>query len=130
MQKAIDETDRRRKIQIQYNKEHNITPETIRKEIRHSLTEQVKARQTARDALRFGASEYDRVELAGQLERDMLEAAESLDFEKAAFLRDQLRELQDLPELILASRSKKDRARQERKTGIVARKKTKKDAKK
>ncbi len=122
MQKAIDETDRRRKIQLQYNKEHNITPETIRKEIRHSLTEQIKARQTARDALRFGASEYDKVELAGQLEREMLDAAESLDFEKAAFLRDQLRELKDLPELIIESRTRKEHARREKKTRVVSRK--------
>jgi len=109
MQKAIDETNRRRKIQIQYNKEHGIKPETIRKEIRRSLSEQVKARQTARKAVRFEEAEYDRVELAGQIEKEMLEAAETLDFEKAAMLRDQLKELQDLPELLVASKTKKDR---------------------
>jgi len=96
MQKAIDETERRRKIQLQYNKEHNITPETIRKEIRASLTEQIKARQT-----------YERVELATQIEKEMLEAAQSLDFERAAFLRDQLRELKELPELVLVDSRKK-----------------------
>ncbi|MHC4195677.1 MAG: excinuclease ABC subunit UvrB, partial [Planctomycetota bacterium] len=47
VQKAIDETDRRRKIQLEYNKKHNITPKTIIKEIRRSLSEQIKARQTA-----------------------------------------------------------------------------------
>jgi len=108
MQKAIDETDRRRIIQLAYNKEHNITPETIRKEIRKSLTEQIKARRVAREAIRLGDSEYDKLELAGQIEREMLEAAEALDFERAAFLRDQLRELKELPELVLAdSRRKK-----------------------
>jgi len=107
MQKAIDETERRRKIQLQYNKEHNITPETIRKEIRASLTEQIKARQTARQAVRFGAGEYERVELASQIEKEMLEAAQSLDFERAAFLRDQLRELKELPELVLVNSRKK-----------------------
>ena len=107
MQKAIDETERRRKIQLQYNKEHNITPETIKKEIRRSLTDQIKARQTARQAVRFGDSEYEKVELASQIEKEMLEAAQSLDFERAAFLRDQLRELKELPELVLVNSRKK-----------------------
>jgi excinuclease ABC subunit B len=107
MQKAIDETNRRRKIQLRYNKEHGITPETIKKEIRKSLTEQIKARQTARQAVRFGDSEYEKVELASQIEKEMLEAARSLDFERAAFLRDQLRELKELPELVLIESSKK-----------------------
>jgi len=107
MQKAIDETNRRRKIQLRYNEEHNITPETIKKEIRKSLTEQIKARQTARQAVRFGDSEYEKVELASQIEKEMLEAAQTLDFEKAAFLRDQLRELKELPELVLVSSKKK-----------------------
>jgi excinuclease ABC subunit B len=109
MQKAIDETNRRRKIQLRYNQEHHITPETIRKEIRKSLTEQIKARQTAQQAVRFGAGEYDKVELASQIEKEMLEAAQSLDFERAAFLRDQLKELKELPELVLVDSKKKKR---------------------
>ncbi|MBW7989669.1 MAG: excinuclease ABC subunit UvrB [Planctomycetes bacterium] len=109
MQKAIDETNRRRKIQLEYNKEHNITPETIKKEIRKSLTEQIKARRTAREAVCFGDSEYEKVELASQIEKEMLEAAQSLDFEQAAFLRDQLRELKELPELVLVNSKKKKR---------------------
>jgi excinuclease ABC subunit B len=110
MQKAIDETNRRRKIQLQYNKEHGIKPETIRKEIRSKLTEQIKARQTAREAIRFGDSEYDKVQLASQIEKEMLEAAEALDFEKATFLRDQLRELKELPEFALIESKKKKRS--------------------
>jgi excinuclease ABC subunit B len=107
MQNAIDETNRRRRIQLQYNKEHNITPETIKKEIRSGLTQQIKARQTAREAVRFGADEYERVELASQIETEMLEAARNLDFERAAFLRDQLRQLKELPELVLVESKKK-----------------------
>jgi excinuclease ABC subunit B len=107
MQKAIDETNRRRKIQLEYNKQHNITPETIRKEIRTSLTEQIKARETARQAVRSSQTEYDKIELANTIESEMLEAAAALDFERAAFLRDQLRELKELPELVLLDSRKK-----------------------
>ncbi len=123
MQKAIDETERRRKIQLKFNKEHNITPETIRKEIRRSLTEQIKARKTAREAVRFADGEYDRVEMAGQIEKEMLEAAQELDFERAAFLRDQLRELKELPELVIMESKRK-------KKGYLATKKHEKQRKK
>ena len=111
MQKAIDDTNRRRKIQLQYNKEHNITPETIRKEIRTSLTEQIKARHTAREAIRFTDTEFEKVELAAQIEQEMIEAAQTLDFERAAFLRDQLRELKELPEFALIEGFKKKQSR-------------------
>lgn len=108
MKKAIDETDRRRKIQLEYNKKHNITPKTIIKEIRKSLSEQVKARQTAQQAVRFGRQEYEKVEMVSQVEKEMLQAAENLDFERAAFLRDQIKELKELPKLVVTSRIKKD----------------------
>jgi len=112
MQKAIDETNRRRKIQIKYNQDHNITPQTIKKEIRKSLAEMVKARQTAREAVRFNETEYEKTELANQIESEMLEAAGALDFEKAALLRDQLGELRELPELlIIESKQKKAMAK-------------------
>ncbi|KKK61399.1 hypothetical protein LCGC14_3014710, partial [marine sediment metagenome] len=99
MQKAIDETDRRRKIQLKYNADNNITPETIKKEIRRGLTEQFKARKTAQEAIHFSDEEFDRTQIAVQIEKEMLEAAEQLDFERAAFLRDQLKELKELPQL-------------------------------
>jgi excinuclease ABC subunit B len=112
MQKAIDETNRRRKIQLEYNEKHNIKPETIRKEIRKSLTERIKARHTPAEAVNFADHEYDKVELANQIEKEMLEAAQTLDFERAAFLRDQLRELKELPELVIASSRRKKSRRQ------------------
>ena len=99
MQKAIDETNRRRKIQAQYNKEHNITPETIKKQIYTGLQDKLKARQVARQAVNLGDDEYDAAEIAVQIEKEMLEAAEKLDFERAAFLRDQLKELKELPQI-------------------------------
>ena len=118
MKKAIDETSRRRKIQLEYNREHNITPETIRKEIRSGLNLELKARQAAREAVRFEPDEFEKVELAGQIEKEMLEAAESLDFERAAFLRDKLKELKELPQLVILDSKKK-------KSGFLAAKKLK-----
>ncbi|MHC4531942.1 MAG: excinuclease ABC subunit UvrB, partial [Planctomycetota bacterium] len=109
MQKAIDETTRRRKIQLKYNKDHNITPETIKKEVRKSLTEQIKARKTAQQAIRSGDNEYEKIELATQIEKEMVEAADVLDFERAAFLRDQLRELRELPEFAIIEGKKRKR---------------------
>jgi len=109
MQKAIDETNRRRKIQLKYNRENNITPETIRKEIRRSLADIVKARHTAQQALRFSESEYDNVQLAAEIEKEMYTAAEQLDFERAAFLRDQLKQLKELPEYSATKRHKRER---------------------
>ena len=96
------------------NKDHNVTPETIQKEVRKSLSEQVKARQTARKAVQFESSEYEKVEMASQIEKEMLDAAEALNFERAAMLRDQLRELRDLPELIVSSRTKKEAKKREK----------------
>ncbi|MDD5458241.1 MAG: excinuclease ABC subunit UvrB [Phycisphaerae bacterium] len=116
MQKAIDETNRRRKIQLEYNEKHGITPETIKKEIRRGLSDQVRARKTARQAIRFDEDEFDKVELAVEIEREMLEAAENLDFERAAALRDKLRELKELPQLaITAGKVRKSQAAKKRK---------------
>jgi excinuclease ABC subunit B len=126
MQKAVDETSRRRTIQLQYNLEHNITPQTIRKEIRRSLSEQLKAKKTAQKALRFDADEYEKTELAGVIEQEMLEAATALDFERAAFLRDQLKELKELPDMVLfESKKKKTAFLESKKQRIQGKKSTK-----
>ena len=109
MKSAIDETDRRRKIQMAYNEAHGITPETIKKEIRRGLIDQIKARKTARDAVHLDETEYDKVEMATEIEKEMLTAAKALDFEKAAMLRDRLQELKDMPQLVMAGSHKKKR---------------------
>ena len=93
MQKAIDETNRRRATQTEYNKEHNITPQTIRKAIRSALADQLRAREVAREAIHASEEEFDRAELIAQLEAEMFEAADNLEFEKAARLRDRIAEL-------------------------------------
>jgi len=101
MQQAIDETERRRVKQVAYNQEHGITPETIIKAIRTGMEQELSARKTAKAALLPGKAaekEYDRLELINMLESEMLEAAQQLEFEKAARLRDQVAELKAMPE--------------------------------
>ena len=98
MQHAISETLRRRKIQMEYNREHNITPKTIQKAIRSALQDQLKARKVAMEAIGASEDEFDRTELIAQLEEEMLEAAEALEFEQAAALRDKIARLKALEE--------------------------------
>ena len=93
MQTAIDETDRRRAVQEQYNRENNITPQTVRKAISSALADQVSARKVAREAISASESEYDTTEVVARLEEEMFEAAEELDFERAAQLRDRIADL-------------------------------------
>ena len=97
MQRAIDETNRRRSIQQEYNSKHNITPTTIVKEIRRTLEAQLDADRIARQAAGIEGDDYERVELEHMLEKEMLEAADNLDFERAAKLRDKLAKLQETP---------------------------------
>ena len=99
MKRAIDETERRRKIQIEYNKKHNITPETIIKSIKGGLSDMFKARKIAQQAVNMDEQEFSNVEIIAELEKQMLAAAEALDFEKAAKLRDKLKEFQAMPQL-------------------------------
>jgi excinuclease ABC subunit B len=99
MAQAMDETNRRRVIQLAYNAEHGITPQTIHKEIRRSMELEVKAHQTARAVVAADEQQYTRIELMAELEKQMLEAAQSLEFEHAAQLRDRIRQFKDAPEL-------------------------------
>lgn len=107
MQRAIDETERRRKIQLEYNKKNNITPETVQKSIKGGLSDMFKARKTAQQAISMDDEEYSRAEIVAELEKQMLEAAESLDFEKAARIRDRLKELNAMPQLRAVKKKRK-----------------------
>ncbi len=89
MRAAIEETERRRAKQIAYNEEHGITPRTIEKSIRRGIETELKARKTARAAVDSDEPLLEASILLSELESEMLEAAESLEFEKAASLRDQ-----------------------------------------
>ena len=100
MQAAIDETVRRRAKQAAYNQEHGITARTVQKRIRRGLDLELRARKTARTAVaaREAEQEYDRDELIEVLEAEMFEAAERLEFEQAAAVRDQIAELKQMPD--------------------------------
>ena len=97
MQVAMDETNRRRTIQIAYNKEHNIVPKTIRKEVRDVIKatiaaeDQEKYESTTKGLTKLTKKEKSKV--LEQMEKEMREAAKALDFEKAAELRDVIFEL-------------------------------------
>jgi len=94
MQRAIDETSRRRQLQMQYNAEHGITPETIRKAIRRGIEEEIAARQVVQQSAGLSnEDQYVTQEFVTELESEMLKAAEQLDFERAAGLRDQILDL-------------------------------------
>ncbi len=95
MQRAMDETARRRTLQLEFNARNGITPETIRKAIRNSLEQTVKAHKTAAAAVQLSEEQMDRSELLALLQKEMLEAAEALEFEQAARLRDRIRKLQE-----------------------------------
>lgn len=102
MQGAIDEVERRRKIQIAYNKKHNITPETIIKEIRAKLVEQEeeeKREATVASLLHDSKKEVllpdEREDLLRSLRKEMKLAAERLDFETAITLRNQIKTIQN-----------------------------------
>jgi len=99
MQRAIDETSRRRVFQKQYNKEHGIQPESIVKEVR-DLTDRVRmvAEEKAGYRVSGDLPQAEVTYLIGELEAQMKEAAANLEFEKAALLRDQIFELRKLLE--------------------------------
>ena len=96
MQQAVDETRRRRAIQEEYNREHGITPESVRKEIRAGIEAESASRSVAFEAVAAGDESRQRTaELVEQLEADMMQAAAELDFERAARIRDEIAGLRD-----------------------------------
>ncbi len=96
MRKAIDETERRRKLQQAYNEEHGITPETVKRGVRAGIDAEVAARERANEAAGVADErEYITREYVAALEKEMLEAADALEFERAAELRDQVEALRE-----------------------------------
>lgn len=96
MKRAIDETNRRRALQIEFNKKHGITPQTIIKKI-HDAIEATSyvAEEEEKYTIKPAETYEDKLELIKKLEKEMKEAAEALEFEKAAKLRDQIIKLKE-----------------------------------
>ncbi|KAA5543190.1 excinuclease ABC subunit UvrB [Roseiconus nitratireducens] len=96
MRLAIDETERRRALQKEYNAAHGITPATVRKTIRAGIeSEAAKRRKTNREAQETSETTFITIEFVEALEQEMLAAAENLEFERAAQLRDRVLQLKD-----------------------------------
>ena len=93
MEKAITETNRRRKIQEQYNKEHNITPKTIQKSVRDNIS--ITAVEDIGVEYKLEKDE-DIKDVISKLTDEMLKYAAAMEFEKAAEIRDKIKELEKL----------------------------------
>lgn len=96
MSDAMDETERRRTKQIAYNEAHGITPMTVVKAIRTGIDKELEARRSAKAAAQEAEPEIDAKELLKVLESDMLEAAQEMQFERAAAMRDQMIHVREL----------------------------------
>ncbi len=104
MRRALQETERRRRIQLEYNRKHGITPQTVQKAVQEFMPElrqgQEKPALGIKEPVDAGRgrgneplSSKELVKLIKQLEAEMFEAARRLEFERAAQLRDEIQEL-------------------------------------
>ena len=101
MQKAIDETNRRREIQLAYNEKYGIVPQTIKKPIENNLLSLVASYRelediVAEEMVDMGIDKKELPKLIDKLEKDMHKAAKILDFERAAEIRDKLKKLREM----------------------------------
>ncbi|MFH1919686.1 MAG: excinuclease ABC subunit UvrB [Planctomycetota bacterium] len=96
MQRAVEETQRRRKMQEQYNRQHDITPETIRKSIRIGIEAEAAAHAASNTAVGRGdEAQYITEEYLSERESEMISAADALEFERAAALRDRIQQMRE-----------------------------------
>ena len=95
MKHAIDESIRRRKIQTEFNRVNKITPRSIEKAVKEGIESYKKAREVIAGVVEETEDQYDLTALIGELQHDMEVAARNLQFEKAALLRDQIKEMRE-----------------------------------
>jgi excinuclease ABC subunit B len=123
MQRAIDETSRRRELQEEYNTVHGITPETIRKAIHRGIESEAKAHADANAAVgKKDDAVYITEEYIKELEEEMYRAADELDFERAAALRDRIEQLresigEELGKVDIQSATRQQRGKRRKKKG-------------
>ncbi len=97
MQRAVDETARRRELQLRYNAEHGITPETVKSAISMGIEDEIAAHKFVQEAAGLKADNYVTEEYLEELHGEMLAAAANLQFERAAELRDRIAQLKGNP---------------------------------
>jgi excinuclease ABC subunit B len=107
MQLAMEETNRRRDLQLQYNTEHGITPRTVQTAIDQSIEDEVNAHKLAAEAAGLDPQDYVTEEYIEELHAEMIRRAKELDFEGAAELRDRIAKLKGQP--VAAPQLKKPR---------------------
>ncbi len=113
MARAIDETKRRRAIQLAYNQEHGITPTTIKAAIRHGIETEIASHNLVQEVAGLSPEMGEVQQTSEELHQQMLEAAANLEFEKAAMLRDQIAKLQG--KLVASPQGKKTKGSKGRK---------------
>ena len=96
IKKFLAVTEHRRQRQLEYNREHHITPRSVSRAVEESLATYESTRKEADAVLREGGGDIDLTSTIQELETEMLKAAEDLKFEKAALLRDQIKELKHM----------------------------------
>ena len=96
MQGLLKVTEDRRRKQLAYNEEHGITPKSVVKSIQESLSNREKADEVNHAVVAEGGGDYDVTQALHDLEEEMMEAAKSLEFERAAIIRDQIMELRSV----------------------------------
>lgn len=112
MQKAMDETNRRRAMQLAYNQEHGITPKTAKSAIDRGIEGEVEAHKLTMEVAGKAGDDYVTEEFLEELHAEMLTAAGNLEFERAAELRDRIAQLKGQP--TMAPQVKKTRRRKRR----------------
>ncbi|MCK5801674.1 MAG: UvrB/UvrC motif-containing protein, partial [Lentisphaeria bacterium] len=98
MKRMMDATEARRKKQRRYNEEHGITPRTVKRAIQSSLNVMGDAAEVEESVMKEETSDYNVGETIRRMEGEMIEAAEALEFERAAMIRDQIVELREREE--------------------------------
>ena len=128
MRQAINESRRRRKIQLQYNEVHKITPKTVVKKLKEGIEVYFREQENLKRRLDLEDKDLEIMEAISYLEKEMQIAAKNLLFEKAASLRDKIKELQEVlkrevPTSPLKKNSHRSRLRRAGRTEQVGKKK-------